>query len=393
MKTKSILVVAAALAVGVASASTVGTSSWEPPRTTRRYVHPPMAERMCVLFNDAKVLFSEVRHEHNWTTRDYNREVGNVLWFFHGKDDRLFDFKTAENLQPEDGVPLHGLRWREDDVSVTLETCCDFVRRTTAHGRFSVVNGGAKRFAEEYAIRVRYGNEATLLGGYKKQPPDYYKPYVSLPETWNQVLCDWTWSDGVLRSPAGGFITFAKPPPSARWDAERGELRFSVDLKAGESFELDFAVGIGADVQPAFEATRRATADAWRRELAKINRLPKGLMENAEHLRVVKNMVVQMLQCFCHPVGFLLWAVRLRLRRLSRAGEPWQDRSVRKRLGLQHGELPWHPRPLLPRHRPPRPVGPLPRQGVGGVPLDHAFPRAAGGYGRRTRILPCRLGV
>ena len=238
----------AALVAGVAAASTVGTSSWELPRTTRRYVHPPMAERMCVLFNDAKLMFSEVRHEHHWTARSYSREVGNVLWFFHGKDDRLFDFKTAENLLPEDGVPLHGLRWREDDVAVTLETCCDFVRRTTAHGRFSVVNGSAKGFAEEYAIRVRYGNEATLLGGYRKQPPDYYKPYVSLPETWSQVLCDWAWGGGVLRSPAGGFITFAKPPPSARWDAERGELRFSVDLKAGESFVLDFAVGIGADV-------------------------------------------------------------------------------------------------------------------------------------------------
>ena len=52
-------VVAAAFVAGVASASTVGTSSWEPPRTTRRYVHQPMAERMCVLFNDAKVMFSD----------------------------------------------------------------------------------------------------------------------------------------------------------------------------------------------------------------------------------------------------------------------------------------------------------------------------------------------
>ena len=321
----------AALVAGVAAASTVGTSSWELPRTTRRYVHPPMAERMCVLFNDAKLMFSEVRHEHHWTARSYSREVGNVLWFFHGKDDRLFDFKTAENLLPEDGVPLHGLRWREDDVAVTLETCCDFVRRTTAHGRFSVVNGSAKGFAEEYAIRVRYGNEATLLGGYKNQPPDYYKPYVSLPETWSQVLCDWAWGGGVLRSPAGGFITFAKPPPSARWDAERGELRFSVDLKAGESFVLDFAVGIGADVQPAFEATRRATADAWQRELAKINRLPKGLKENPEHLRIVKNMVVQMLQCFCHPVGCDY--VLPRQGGLQRWVWPWDNMDALSALG------------------------------------------------------------
>ena len=54
-----------------------------------------MAERMCVLFNDAKLMLSEVRHEHNWTARYYNREVGDVLWFFHGRDDRLFDFKKA----------------------------------------------------------------------------------------------------------------------------------------------------------------------------------------------------------------------------------------------------------------------------------------------------------
>ena len=323
--------VAVAFAAGVASAATVGTASWEPPRTTRRYVHPPMAERMCVLFNDAKLMLSEVRHEHNWTTRDYNREVGNVLWFFQGKDDRLFDFKKAENLLPDDGVPLHGLRWREDGVAVTLETCCDFVRRTTAHGRFSVANGGTKRFAEEYAIRVRYGNESTLLGGYKKQPPDYYSPYKSVPETWSQVLCDWTWSDGVLRSPAGGFVTFSKTPPSARWDAEQGELRFAVDLEPGASFDLDFAFGIGADVQPAFEATRRATADAWQRELARINRLPKALMENPEHLRIVRNMVVQMLQCFCHPVGCDY--VMPRQGGLQRWVWPWDNMDALSALG------------------------------------------------------------
>ena len=299
---KLIIVVGACcgMFVGVACA---GSGGWETPRTTRRYVHPPMAERLCVLFNDAKLLLSEVRHEHNWTTRDYDKEVGNVLWFFQGKDDRLFDFRTAENLLPEDGVPLHGLRWREGGVAVTLETCCDFERRTTAHGRFTVANGGRRRFAEEYAVRVRYGNEATLLGGYLEHPPDFYQPYRSVTGTWSQVSCDWSWKDGSLRSPAGGFITFSKPVPSARWDAERGELRFAVDLEPGASFVLDFAFGIGADVRPAFDATCAATAEAWRRELGRINRLPESLREDPERLRIVRNLVVQILQCFCHPVG------------------------------------------------------------------------------------------
>ena len=306
-------------------------ASWEPPRTTRRYVHPPLAERMCVLFNDAKLMLSEVRHEHNWTTRDYNKEVGNVLWFFQGKEDRLFDFKTAENLLPEDGVPLHGLRWKENDVAVTLETCCGFERKTTAHGRFTVANGSARRFAEEYAIRVRYGNESTLLGGYKKQPPDYYSAYKSIPETWRKVVCDWTWDGCALHSPAGGFVTFARPVPSARWDAERGELRFAVDLEPGATFDIEFAFGIGADVQPAFEATRRMTADAWRRELAKINRLPQALRENSEHMRIVKNMVVQMLQCFCHPVGCDY--VMPRQGGLQRWVWPWDNMDALSALG------------------------------------------------------------
>ena len=329
---KSMIVACLAAVASAVLADTGSAPSWERPRTTRRYVHPPMAERMCVLFNDAKLMLSEVRHEHNWRTRDYDKEVGNVLWFFRGKDDALFDFKTAENLIPEDGVPLHGLRWREKDVSVTLGTCCDWARRTTAHGRFTVANAGASRFAEEYALRVRFGSEPTLLGGYRKYPPDFYRPYESHPETWTNVVCDWTWTDGVLRSPAGGFIVFSKALPAARWDAGKGELRLSVNLAPGESFSFDFAFGIGPEtVAPAYEATCRASAARWRQELEKINRLPRPVADDPAQLRLVRNLTVQMLQCFCHPVGCDY--VMPRQGGLQRWVWPWDNMEALTALG------------------------------------------------------------
>lgn len=295
----------AGVQAGTASGDASGmvSHSWEPPRTTRRYVHPPMAERMCVLFNDAKILLSEVRHDRDFVSRPYTNEESDVCWFFHGADDELFDFRRAENMIPSDGVPLHGLAWTEDGVRVMLETCCDYVRRPTLHGRFSVSNGTGRAVSETYAVRLRHGNEATLLGGFRKFPPDYYYPYESHPETWADVVCDWSFSAGVLKSEHGGFMAFAGLPASARWDAARGELHFELTLGAEETASVDFSFGIGGIVSPQFEATRAETDSRWRQELAKISRLPAKLRDDPQMLRVVQNVTVQMLQCFCRPVG------------------------------------------------------------------------------------------
>lgn len=282
---------------------TVLAGGWEPPRTTRRYVHPPLAERMFVLWNDAKISFAEVTHEKDWRKIEYRDQVGEVCWFFRGTNDALFDFRTATNLMPSDGTPLHGLEWKEGNVRIRLEVCCDYARACTGFGRFSVMNSGKTPYREDYAIRLRHGREMKLLGDNIFRAPDFYSPFESHPETWTNVPCDWALREGDLVSASGGFMTFSRMPEMSRWDADKGELRFVVEVPSGKVSSFDFALGYGAPVPADYDSAAKATGERWRRELAKINRLPSGIRDDPRLLRIVSNLTVQMLQCFCRPVG------------------------------------------------------------------------------------------
>ena len=291
------------VACAVSLAGTVLAGGWEPPRTTRRYVHPPLAERMFVLWNDAKISFAEVAHEKDWSKIEYRDQVGDVCWFFRGADDGLFDFRQAKNLVPEDGTPLQGLEWSDKDVTVTLETCCDTVRACTCFGRFSVRNDRSTPYREEFAVRLRHGREVKMLGDHPLRAPDFYSPFESHPEKLDETPCDWSLRGSELRSASGGFMTFSQMPEASRWDAEKGEFHFAVEVPSGKTVSFDFALGYGASVRANYAPIAKATVAWWRRELAKINRLPAGVRDNPRYRRIVSNLTVQMLQCFCRPVG------------------------------------------------------------------------------------------
>ena len=98
-------------------------------------------------------------------------------------------------------------------------------------------------------------------------------------------------------------MTLSEVPEGARWDGEKGELTFPIKLEAGQKTGFDFTLGFGEAVEPDVDGVSAETARRWRRELAKINRLPKTVTDNAERTRIVKNLVVQILQCFARPKG------------------------------------------------------------------------------------------
>ena len=291
------------LGLAALCAAGCGAAEWESPRTTRRYLNPPLAERMTVLWSDAKISLADVLHEKDWHKREYKDEIADACWFLRGPDARPFDFRTARNLISSDGVPSHGLEWTEDGVTVRLETVCDYVRKPTVFGRFAVQNGGKAPVVREYAVRVRHGNEAQLFGGLKNGPPDFYCAYASHPESWDAVPCDWTLGDGALQAESGGFMTFSQLPAGARWDAALGAVRFTLSLAAGETFAIDFAFGYGPRRDPAYDRTLAQANGRWRAELDRISRLPKSIRSNSARRRLVRHLTAQILQCLSLPVG------------------------------------------------------------------------------------------
>ena len=106
-------------AAAFALSSLAEESSWQRPRTTRRYLHPPLAQNMFTLWNDGKIIRGDVAHHHDWSDR-YADLKSDVLWIMHGEKDEPFDFKNAQNRLPEDGTPFHGLTWKKDGFSRRL---------------------------------------------------------------------------------------------------------------------------------------------------------------------------------------------------------------------------------------------------------------------------------
>lgn len=293
------------VAVAIAGAFCLSAGEWERPRTTRRYLQPPMSERLFVLYNDAKIDFAEVIHDHAFSNRHYKTEMADVCWFLRGGKFEPLDFKTAENLIPEDGTPLHGLKWKlPDGVEVRLETCCDAARKTTCHGRFTVANVGRSAYREQFSVRVRHGLEWVILGCDRMAgAPDYYQSYKSVPGALEMAPLTWRPEGNALVSAEGRFMTFDPVPGGASWNRLEGSYVFSVDLAAGETFTFDFALGIGTPARPCYDHVVDETRRLWQREFAKMTRLPERISSDSASVRLAKNMLVQMLQCFSRPVG------------------------------------------------------------------------------------------
>ena len=148
-------------------------SSWQKPRTTRRYLHPPLAQNMFTLWNDGKIIRGDVVHHHDWSDWYYNLK-SDVLWVLHGEKDEPFDFKTAKNRLPKDGVPFHGLTWRKEGFEISLDASCETgVRAPACFIRLEVKNDGSAKNGLPMAIMLRRMREYYAVKG----SPDIYEPY------------------------------------------------------------------------------------------------------------------------------------------------------------------------------------------------------------------------
>ncbi|MBR3822399.1 MAG: hypothetical protein IKJ37_12370 [Kiritimatiellae bacterium] len=307
-------------------------SSWRRPRTTRRYLHPPLAQNMFTLWNDGKIIRGDVAHHHDWSDK-YPNLKSDVIWVMHGEKDEPFDFKTAENRIPEDGMPFHGLTWRKDGLVISLDAFCDTgVRLPTCFIRLTVENDGAAKTGLPMAVMFRRLRECYAVKG----SPDIYEPYEtsadyfrrSEPLEFRSTIFPDTWKS------SSATIRAARLPEGVEWDGKTASLRFIALPPPGRPLVLDLTFGAhdGVARPQDWETAKTAAAGFWRSELAKINRLPAAVRNDPAKMRLVKNLTVQMLQCFSHPVGSDL--ILPRQGGLQRFVWPWDCKDMLIALGL-----------------------------------------------------------
>ena len=256
---------------------------WEKPKTTRRYLQGPLAERLLVAFREGKVIHGEMCHDRDWQRQKYVCQPACGVWLVHGDRDEAFDFRAAQMRVDPEGMPFGGQSWRVGDLEVDFEACSPIERRPSAHIRVKLANRGPSALSEKIGFLVRNSQEFNLVFG----APDIYNIYNPRVRSWKGLDCFWRREgDAVVLSDL--FVSFRGDSP-ATWDAEEGVLRFAVDLKEGEEKTYDLVLGRQDKIVcPDYEAVRERTRADWRKVLARAK--DRSLLE--------KCLLVQILQCY-----------------------------------------------------------------------------------------------
>ena len=301
---------------------------WVKPQTTRRYLHPPRAERMFTLWPEGKIIFGENIYQDiigGSGAPTYLNLVSSGIWLVHSKYGRKFDFRKTENTLRPDGAPIHGIVNRFGGFKMELEAFCNIDRKPTCFIRIRLTNEAPYTATERLGLVVRTGKEKQLVYG----SPDCYATHDPEVAAFLAQPATFTEKDGVLRD-GDVFLTSRFSQPT-EFDPAAGILWCKPVLAAGETAEWILSFGKGDLFTFDYEEEKQKTLLWWQTELARMQNIPAALLENAEAITMIRHLTAQMLQCHSCYVGLDYFF--LRQGGLQRLVWPWDAAPAIEALG------------------------------------------------------------
>lgn len=278
----------------------------ERPKTTRRYLHPPYAERMFTLWAEGKIIFGE--HDFDLETtnimedRIQRRMVSCAIWPVFGNDMLPFDFRSVKNIITEDGTPIHTVTYETEKVSFSMETFCNTVRKATVFGKITIKNISQIHLKDILSVMMRTALEPQLMcgicDGYSSHNPDP-AAFRAIPPAWCKRKD--IYDDGKH------YLKFSIP---TRWNSKFGAAIVDLDIAPGESFSFTFKLDNGEVADYDYEAEKAKTIAFWQKELSRITKMPAGIANNPAMVKAVRHMVTQLLQMFAVTIPEDLQIIR-----------------------------------------------------------------------------------
>ncbi len=268
-------------------------TKWNRPKTTRRYLHPPLSERLYTIWCDAKIVLGENVAD---TTNDYRKQVASGIRFMHGGDRTTFDFRTVKNTIPENGIPHHGLIYETDGLTYRIEAISECTLRPACLIRVVAANNRTAAVSDTFSFMLRSGMEHDLV----RLSPDVYGSYECDLETWNVLPSTWSGSGNMLTD--GDRWVSVSGDMDFVFDEKTGTSSAEIMLAPGESAASVFVYDRGAYRHLDYDAQKQLSREWWEKELSKINKLPEALKNDRSAFLTVENLCVQLLQCFSQPV-------------------------------------------------------------------------------------------
>jgi len=270
---------------------------WQQPITTRRYLHPPMSERMVTLWSEGKIILGEVVAEPGPSIPNYNTLISCGIWPVLGKDLESLDFRKTENQMQPKGIPVHGIQNVHGNLRLEIEAFCDAARKCSCFVKICVTNGSDEKVEEQLGLLLRTGIERRLVFG----APDVYESYAPDVDVWKNAACTWKVCGKAYRD--GEYFLCPKDGTKLLFDESKGLVYVNVALKAGEQREFVFMLGKGDERDFAYKAERQETIDFYENELKRITNLSEAIQNDTKKTELIQNLTIQMLQCFVKPVG------------------------------------------------------------------------------------------
>ena len=276
---------------------TQNNTEWQRAKTTRRYLTPPMSERLYTLWREGKVAFGEM--DVALTTRIYKTTIVSAgLWILHGEEPCQFDFRETEMIMHPDGIPIHSQKHKLGELDVIIESFADFGVRPNGYVKVRVENNSQKEQCEYLDFMLRTGLEKDIVFC----GPDVYDIYNPTLDTWYEMPATYKQSGNIFTDPDGRTFSLSGDI-DFDFSEDRGIGKAKLSLSPGKSREAIFAYNIGKIYPFDYEKHKADCIELWEKELLRINRLPENVKNDPETVKIIKNLTVQLLQCFALPKG------------------------------------------------------------------------------------------
>lgn len=267
---------------------------WARPRTQKVYLHPPLAQRVVMLWPDFKL----TNYEFADNGRHTRQESSGVI-ILHGRDNRQLDYTKTSFLPVAGRLPAYTL---VNDVGCRLEmeAFCNFAKNPTVFTRVCLVNDRAYKVKDTLSVLARTGDDLYLSSihdtGYSS-----YKPNVG---TWYLLPKNWT-CQGLAATDGKSHILLQPGEKQRAVWVEEGEdfcdfaadryFRIHYELEPGERAEFTLGQSCAGPVASFDYAEQKLSfASQWEALLGQIRKKPAT--RNHKYQDVFRALAIQCLQ-------------------------------------------------------------------------------------------------
>ncbi len=275
---------------------------WLRPKTNKLYLHPPLAERICLMCPDFKLL--------SLSLLDNGTHVGQPgvgIIFLHGDKAQFFDMEKTAFRKVKAGEPIYEMCSKEE-YDVKVEAFCDFERNPTIYFKAAFTNNTDKPIDGVFGIMPRSGQEKYMLN----QHQESYSPYSPNGKNW--FMLKRTWKNDSLtdaHSDMGYLTVKSEDSIKISWqnDSFNGHafeasdyFRAEFTLEKGETKCLYGALRAEAELcEFDYEEKRRQTQSKWQEIVGKIKTVPDTT--DTKYLDVFYHLSVQCMQMLARYKG------------------------------------------------------------------------------------------